>query len=151
MQSFDSYLYGSQSFFLTVINILWNSSSRRTSELNSNLSRNVSLHNSEIICIRSVTGIQYEKSFLCTGDTFDLFFLKFCSPEMSLIKDFLLKIINFINLRAFMYPVFLAGNLISVTAHIDEVIYDFPNGITLTFLTISSFSCNIYKIGRAHV
>ena len=43
-----------------------------------------------------------------------------------------------------MYPVFLAGNLISVTAHIDEVIYDFPNGITLTFLTISSFSCNIY-------
>ena len=74
MQSFDSYLYGSQSFFLTVINILWNSSSRRTSELNSNLSRNVSLHNSEIICIRFVTGIQYEKSFLCTGNTFDLFF-----------------------------------------------------------------------------
>ena len=136
MQSFDSYLYGSQSFFLTVINILWNSSSRRTSELNSNLSRNVSLHNSEIICIRFVTGIP--------GILLIYFFLKFCSPEMSLIKDFLLKIINFINLRAFMYPVFLAGNLISVTAHIDEVIYDFPNGITLTFLTISSFSCNIY-------
>ena len=82
--------------------------------------------------------------FYIPGILLIYFFLKFCSPEMSLIKDFLLKIINFINLRAFMYPVFLAGNLISVTAHIDEVIYDCPNGITFTFLTISSFSCNIY-------
>ena len=43
-----------------------------------------------------------------------------------------------------MYPVFLAGNLISVTAHIDETILYLPNGITFTFLMISSFSCNIY-------
>ena len=43
-----------------------------------------------------------------------------------------------------MYPVFLAGNLISVTAHIDEMILYLPNGITFTFLMISSFSCNIY-------
>ena len=43
-----------------------------------------------------------------------------------------------------MYPVFLAGNSISVTAHIDEMIFYLPNGITFTFLMISSFSCNIY-------
>ena len=60
------------------------------------------------------------------------------------LKDFLLKIIIDKNLRAFMYPVFLAGNSISVTAHIDEMILYLPNGITFTFLMISSFSCNIY-------
>ena len=78
------HLYGSQGFCSTILNILWTSSSRRTSKLNINLFKNVSLHISETLCNGFVTVIQYEESFLSTVILLIYIFLKFCSPEMSL-------------------------------------------------------------------
>lgn len=47
-------------------------------------------------------------------------------------------------LQLSMYQVFLAGNPIPITASYWWMLYYFPNGLTLSFRLISSFSCSIY-------
>lgn len=74
MQSFNSYSNVSNMDFkiscLSIFKILRNSSTGRTSKIRSYiLFRNVSLHNSENLCIRFVIVIQYEESLLYTLDT----------------------------------------------------------------------------------